>query len=135
MKNPQNKVVLRLIKASPPPLDRSVIKKSVMTYSYNTSIPVMVDYIKNLLVHQKEKRLNPYKNIEESVYNVEGVDPNNYLFVSDIYYFVKCFTAIIKRAFPNALKKYTKELVKICIELNMPLREYFLVELLSVRVT
>lgn len=120
-KEPTNMVILRLTKAS---LNRSIIKKSIMTYSYNASAEVMVDYIKNLLVRLDEKKPNPSNNNrEEYVYIAEGADPNCYLFVSDVYYFVKCFTSIIKRAFPrmHALKLYTKSLVKICLGLNMPL--------------
>jgi DNA-directed RNA polymerase len=120
------------IRLSKVKLLRSMIKKAVMTYSYNTSNPAMVDYIKGLLVERKvEFTPEEYEQLDKKIdykkyhtyYLVDPDDIENYLTYSDINIFVKTFTITIKNVFPrmHELKLYTRDIVKICTKLNIPM--------------
>jgi hypothetical protein len=57
-----------------------------MTYSYNTSIPTMINYIKELLINKKQY-------LDDKEQNVYYIDENSSHFLTslDISYFVKYF--------------------------------------------
>ena len=106
-------------------LNRTMIKKAVMTYSYNTTHPVMVNYIQELLNPiEIENGIKLSGKINyKTVYLVDENNTQNYLTIEDINHFVKSFITVIKIVFPkmNELKNYTKDIVKICTKLKIPL--------------
>jgi DNA-directed RNA polymerase len=99
-------------------LSRSMVKKALMTYSYNASHPQMVNYVKQAL-HSFTMKIGDK---EEIVYS-NSETSKCYLTSKDISIFVKCFTDVIKETFPkmHELKNYIKSIVKICTKLNIPI--------------
>lgn len=106
-----------MIKLQKVELSRNMVKKAVMTYSYNASFPRMSSYVREALYPQQKIILGK----EETVYSVSQ-NSLDYLTNKDINTFVKCFITVIKETFPKMqeLKNYLKSIVKICTKLNMP---------------
>lgn len=131
-------------------LDRSMVKKAVMTYSYNTSYPRMVKYIKDCLYEHKilidecVNTLPPNKPIKDkdkknstkslnktaeseikyiSVFSLNENSLERYITSADIQIFIKLFKIVISREFPKygELKNYIKGIVRICCKLNIPI--------------
>lgn len=95
-----------------------MIKKAVMTYSYNTSTPKMISYIKDLLTEFTNTLLGK----DTVVYLVDPKDSSKYFTSRDITYFVKTFVIVINTTYPkmHALKTYVKDIVRICTRLKIP---------------
>ena len=97
---------------------RAMVKKAVMTYSYNASHPQMVSYVKETLI---ESVINLNKKDEKVFLTIKG--SSDYLTAKDLSNFVKYFGDVIKEVFPkmNELKSYLRTIVRICLKLNLPI--------------
>ena len=102
----------RLSKVS---LTRAMVKKAIMTYSYNSSFPQMSHTVKSsmfghdMIIDGK---------IEE-VYSLSEDETNNWLTYKDSPNFIKAFIAVIQEVFPKMqhLKNYMEGIVKMCFDL------------------
>ena len=116
-------------------LNRNILKKALMTFSYNASIVQMVSYIKEMLkTHTIQESNNvifdgsvelitewvarKYK--DNTVYTVSD-ELENYITSKDIYRFVKYFKVVLDNEFPRMklLNTYLRSIIKICTKQNM----------------
>lgn len=116
-------------------LNRNILKKALMTFSYNASIVQMVNYIKEMLkTHTIQESNNVLidDNVELSIQGVArkykdntvytvGDELENYITSKDIYKFVKYFKVVLDNEFPRMklLNTYLRSIIKICTKQNM----------------
>lgn len=114
------------IKLSKVRLDRTMVKKPIMTYSYNSSLPRMVENVaKNLIPHDIiENGVDLEGNPKlEYIYAIdkEGIENGAFVKRVDIVVFIRVFQHILNQEFKRlkALKDYIKGIVKVCSKLKI----------------
>lgn len=106
---------------------RNIVKKALMTKSYNATALGMADYIINYLyAHSKEKEVfseieGKFKVEKYSVFSIDAKTTNKYVTKKDVFSFLKIFKEVLCCVFPRykILNDYTKTIVKIFIKLDM----------------
>jgi hypothetical protein len=100
-------------------LDRSIIKKTIMTESYSAGIPLLVkDILSNLIPHYLDDSSDNKNKIEYYTYKTLNVK----LTRDDIVLFVKSLKKVVNLESPkiNELSKYLNAIVTICTKLSIP---------------
>lgn len=114
----------RLIEVS---FDRSLVKKLIMTKSYNASIVTLVDHLANNLEKHAEEIVNitnsnsTSKKTKTLIYYTYK-NHNVKIFRKDLLNFVMCLKIVIDKISPKIklLTTYLDNVVKICTKLEIP---------------
>lgn len=114
-------------------LNRKNIKQSIMTKTYNASIPGMVEQIKDKLIKKTEKYKWEIKDLElnkdglkpktKTTYITPGIDGTVELTEADIYKIATILNQQIFVAFPSlkSIYDYLLSIVRLMIKANIPL--------------
>ena len=103
-------------------LNRTIIKKAIMTNSYNTSHPQMAAYIKEGLQPHTISVKNDNNKVDNiTVYSISKDNLDCYVTNKDIHNFIKLFKIVLYTEFTRfeQLSLYIRSIVKICTKLNI----------------
>ena len=106
-------------------LDRSIVKKVIMTIPYNASTRKMVGYITELLIKDDSSKSISENNSDKIWFShPEDTSKSNKLEYKDLYLLVSKIKDLLDRTAPKIakLKQYLKDIASICtkLELHIP---------------